>query len=90
MNIDIIWEELVFYGWNDKQRNARENSLKKNKVNSFQTFWGKTFKIIANRVYKWRKYGCSKTTQQVIQTKSSDETITIFITCLDSDNQRNI
>ena len=93
MNGDIKSEELASMDvikMITKEKQDQIVETKKNKVNSFQSDWDKKHRKVTNGVYKCRKCGGSKTTQQEMQTRSADEPMTIFITCLDCDNQWKI
>lgn len=93
VNGDIKSEELASMDvikMITKEKQDQIVETKKNKVNSFQSDWDKKHRKVTNGVYKCRKCGGSKTTQQEMQTRSADEPMTIFITCLDCDNQWKI
>ena len=89
VNGDIKSEELASMDvikMITKEKQDQIVETKKNKVNSFQSDWDKKHRKVTNGVYKCRKCGGSKTTQQEMQTRSADEPMTVFITCVECGN----
>ena len=60
------------------------------KTNEMRSDWNKKHAKVSSGVYKCRKCGGDKTTQFEMQTRSADEPMTIFITCLNCDYQWKI
>ncbi len=69
-----------------KEKQEKIDETKKNKVNSIQSDWELKHAKVIEGVYKCRKCGGSKTTQKEMQTRSADEPMTLFITCVECGN----
>ena len=69
-----------------KEKQEKLDETKKNKVNSIQSDWILNHTKVTEGVYKCRKCGGNKTTQSEMQTRSADEPMTLFITCVDCGN----
>lgn len=68
----------------EKQKEIAET--KNNKVTSIQSDWEMKHTKVTEGVYKCGKCGCNKTTQKEMQTRSADEPMTVFITCVECGN----
>ena len=89
VNGEIIPEELSSMDvikMVSKEKQEKLDETKKNKVNSIQSDWILKHTKVTEGVYKCRKCGGNKTTQSEMQTRSADEPMTLFITCVDCGN----
>ena len=70
----------------DKNKKKEINKAKEYTVNSVRSDWGKTHGKFTSGLYRCRKCGCNKTMQREMQTRSADEPMTIFISCVECGN----
>ena len=78
-NMDVI--DMV-----DKNKRKEIDKAIENKVNSVRSDWEQKHAKVSSGVYKCRKCGCDKTRQYEMQTRSADEPMTLFITCVECGN----
>ena len=93
VNGDIKSEELATMDvikMISKEKQEQINKERNNEVNSIQGDWRLKHMKATSGVYKCRKCGGNKTTQGEMQTRSADEPMTLFITCLECGNQWKI
>lgn len=74
----------------NKDKRKKIDETIDNKVNSVRSDWEKKHAIFTSGVYKCKKCGGDKTTQTEMQTRSADEPMTVFITCVDCGNSWRI
>ena len=67
-----------------KQKEIQEE--KEKKVEEVRSDWIEKHGLVTEGVYKCGKCGCKKTTQYEQQTRSADEPMTLFITCVKCKN----
>ena len=82
-------DELAIMEVFDMLDNTQKDKIhqeKEDKVNSVRSDWNQKHTKPTSGVYKCRKCGCDKTTQFEMQTRSADEPMTLFITCVDCGN----
>ena len=70
----------------DKNKRKEINEAIENKVNSVRSDWEQKHAKVTSGVYKCAKCGCDKTRQYEMQTRSADEPMTLFITCVECGN----
>lgn len=70
----------------DNTQKDKIHQEKEDKVNSVRSDWNQKHTKPTSGVYKCRKCGCDKTTQFEMQTRSADEPMTLFITCVECGN----
>ena len=70
----------------DKKKQEELENEKKKKVEEISSDWIEKHGQITEGVYKCRNCGGKKTVQKELQTRSADEPMTIFITCVNCKN----
>ena len=74
----------------NKEKRKELDKTIEDKVNEARSDWDKKHSKVLSGVYKCRKCGGDKTTQFEMQTRSADEPMTIFITCVECGNRWRI
>ena len=87
---DITPDELCTMDVIDMLNKAKREEIDKtieDKTNSMRSDWEKKHTKPSSGIYKCWKCGGNQTTQSEMQTRSADEPMTLFITCLNCDNR---
>lgn len=93
VNGKIKPEELATMDEVKMLNKAKRKELDKtieDKVNEARSDWDKKHSKVLSGVYKCRKCGGDKTTQFEMQTRSADEPMTVFISCVECGNSWKI
>ncbi len=93
VNGEIKPEELATMDEVKMLNKAKRKELDKtieDKVNEARSDWDKKHSKVLSGVYKCRKCGGDKTTQFEMQTRSADEPMTVFISCVECGNSWKI
>ena len=70
----------------DKSKQQEREKEKKQKVEEISSDWQEKHGDVTEGVYKCKKCGGKKTVQRELQTRSADEPMTVFITCVECKN----
>jgi len=69
-----------------KEKREQLEKTIENQVNAARSDWDQKHAKVTSGVYKCRKCGGDKTVQHEMQTRSADEPMTLFITCVTCQN----